>query len=392
MITLPIKKHKKRRLRKQARIIIMFIGLIVLGIPLGFVSAYFYSKTVKVTAYDLVVDGEVWFTLSSKEEIQSLLNEHIQTYAYANDQKFSNANISTLQSVEIVETKVDQDFVYTLEEDIAKLNQIETAANVYIVQKGDNLWNIAIANDIPLSQIIKYNPTIDPDKIWPNNEILFEPENPMLDVSVNYEEKIVEDVMYPTEYIYDDSLYVSQRIVVQKGVMGRQIATYEVTEINGYEEDRYSTQETLMVKPTKAIVRVGTKRTLVRTSSTNFGVTVGRFTSSYGWRVHPITKVRTFHDGIDIAGPIGTNVYAYTDGTVTTVGYDSYYGKYIVINHGGGLTTIYKHLSGFVVKQGAKVKVGDHIGEMGSTGFSTGSHLHFEVRVNGASKNPLDYI
>lgn len=392
MITLPIKKHKKRRLRKQARIIIMFIGLIVLGIPLGFVSAYFYSKTVKVTAYDLVVDGEVWFTLSSKEEIQSLLNEHIQTYAYANDQKFSNANISTLQNVEIIQTKVDQDFVYTLEDDIAKLNQIETAANVYIVQKGDNLWNIAIANDIPLSQIIKYNPTIDPDKIWPNNEILFEPENPMLDVSVNYEEKIVEDVMYPTEYIYDDSLYVSQRIVVQKGVMGRQIATYEVTEINGYEEDRYSTQETLMVKPTKAIVRVGTKRTLVRTSSTNFGVTVGRFTSSYGWRVHPITKVRTFHDGIDIAGPIGTNVYAYTDGTVTTVGYDSYYGKYIVINHGGGLTTIYKHLSGFVVKQGAKVKVGDHIGEMGSTGFSTGSHLHFEVRVNGASKNPLDYI
>lgn len=392
MITLPIKKHKKRRLRKQARIIIMFIGLIVLGIPLGFVSAYFYSKTVKVTAYDLVVDGEVWFTLSSKEEIQSLLNEHIQTYAYANDQKFSNANISTLQNVEIIQTKVDQDYVYTLEDDIAKLNQIETAANVYIVQKGDNLWNIAIANDIPLSQIIKYNPTIDPDKIWPNNEILFEPENPMLDVSVNYEEKIVEDVMYPTEYIYDDSLYVSQRIVVQKGVMGRQIATYEVTEINGYEEDRYSTQETLMVKPTKAIVRVGTKRTLVRTSSTNFGVTVGRFTSSYGWRVHPITKVRTFHDGIDIAGPIGTNVYAYTDGTVTTVGYDSYYGKYIVINHGGGLTTIYKHLSGFVVKQGAKVKVGDHIGEMGSTGFSTGSHLHFEVRVNGASKNPLDYI
>lgn len=392
MITLPIKKHKKRRLRKQARIIIMFIGLIVLGIPLGFVSAYFYSKTVKVTAYDLVVDGEVWFTLSSKEEIQSLLNEHIQTYAYANDQKFSNANISTLQNVEIIQTKVDQDYVYTLEDDIAKLNQIETAANVYIVQKGDNLWNIAIANDIPLSQIIKYNPTIDPDKIWPNNEILFEPENPMLDVSVNYEEKIVEDVMYPTEYIYDDSLYVSQRIVVQKGVMGRQIATYEVTEINGYEEDRYSTQETLMVKPTKAIVRVGTKRTLVRTSSTNFGVTVGRFTSSYGWRVHPITKVRTFHDGIDIAGPIGTNVYAYTDGTVTTVGYDSYYGKYIVINHGGGLTTIYKHLSGFVVKQGAKVKVGDHIGEMGNTGFSTGSHLHFEVRVNGASKNPLDYI
>ena len=214
----------------------------------------------------------------------------------------------------------------------------------------------------------------------------------MIDVSVRYEEKVLEDVLYPTEYIYDDSLFVSQRIIVQKGEMGRKIVTYAVEQINGYEEDRYTVQETQVVSPTKAIVRVGTKRTLVRTSSTNFGVTIGRFTSSYGYRIHPITGVRTFHDGIDIAGPTGTNVYAYTDGVVTTVGYDRYYGRYIVINHGGGLTTIYKHLDSYLVKLGQNVSVGDHIGEMGNTGFSTGSHLHFEVRVNGSTRNPLDYI
>ncbi len=388
-----INKRKKRRLKKSVRIILLFLILLVIGVPIGFIAASFYEGATHENAYNLVVDGQVVATLSSKEELQSLITDHINSYAYTNHQQIVSQELSTLQNIEIVETRVEKGQTDSLESVSQIINQVEEAANFYIVQSGDNLWDIAQENDIYLSQIVKYNPEIDdPNHIWPNDEILFKPENPVIDVTLNYEEKVVEDVMYPTEYIYDDSLYVSQRIVVQKGVMGKQFATYQVEEINGYEEDRYAIQETLLVKPTKAIVRVGTKRTLVRTSSTNFGVTTGRFTSAYGWRIHPITGVRTFHDGIDIAAPTGTNVYAYTDGTVTTVGYDRYYGKYIVINHGGGLTTIYKHLSSYLVKLGDKVSVGQHIGEMGNTGFSTGSHLHFEVRVNGSTRNPLDYI
>lgn len=371
----------------------MLLALLVLvGIPTGFIAASLYDYFSKDIAYQLVVDGNILFTLDSKSDVENLINEHIQSYAYTSTQQFYNAQMETVQNLEIVEVKIPKDSADTLEVSASVLNQIETEANIYTVVKDDNLWNIAIAHDIPLSQIIKYNPAIDPDKIWPDDEILFQPENPVIDVSVKYEEKRFEDIMYPTEYIPDESLYVSQRIVVQKGIMGKSVVTYQVEQINGYEEDRYTTQETQLTKPVGAIIRVGTKRTLVRTSSTNFGVTSGRFTSAYGYRIHPITGVRTFHDGIDIAGPTGTNVYAYTDGTISQVGYDRYYGKYIMINHGGGLVTIYKHLSSYSVTLGEKVSVGEHIGEMGNTGFSTGSHLHFEVRVNGSTRNPLDYI
>ncbi len=111
--------------------------------------------------------------------------------------------------------------------------------------------------------------------------------------------------------------------------------------------------------------------------------TVGhRITQYYSWR----------HHGLDIANKIGTPLYAADAGTVTTAGWGTGYGNTIVINHGGGKTTRYAHLSKFYVKKGQKVGKGETIGAMGSTGWSTGSHLHFEVVINGRKYNPLNYI
>lgn len=385
-----LKKHRK--LKKPIKIALLISLLMIIGIPIGFISAVIYEEINHENAFTLYIDNEAYFTLSTKAEVDQLVQDYLLTYKSDIASKHSDAIISAVQNLEIVETRIENGDTDNVNDAKEMLNQIEDEANIYTVVQGDNLWNIAIDNNIPLSQIIKYNPSIDPDKIWPNDEILFVPANPMIDVSVRYELNAFEDVLYPTEYIYDDSLFVSQRIVVQKGMMGKKLVSYEVKELNGYEEDRFVLQETQLFEPTKAIIRVGTKRTLTRTSSSNFGVTSGRFTSSYGWRIHPITGVRTFHDGIDIANSSGTSVYAYTDGTVVTVGFDSYFGRYIVLNHGGGLTTIYKHLRAFNVSLGQSVRVGDKIGFMGSTGFSTGNHLHFEVRQNGSTRNPLDYI
>ncbi len=109
---------------------------------------------------------------------------------------------------------------------------------------------------------------------------------------------------------------------------------------------------------------------------------VRRISQYYGWR----------HTGVDIAGPIGTPIYAAEDGVVETAGWNSGgYGNYIIINHGGGLRTLYGHASKLFVGRGEKVTRGQVIMAMGSTGRSTGSHLHFEVRINGF-KNPLSYI
>lgn len=380
-------RKKRRRIKRKAWLAILF----VMGVPLGFFGAISYERLTHEDGYALFVEGEHYATLDSQTKFQDLIQIHTDHYKSSYRLPY-DAKVEISQDIKIEKVRVLKGNFDSEESVLDKLSVLEEEAHIYTVEAGDNLWNIAIENEIPLSQIIKYNPSLDPDKIWPDDQIIFEPENPVLDVVVEYEQSLFEDVQYPTEYIQDASLYTSQRIVIQKGVYGKKEVTYQVGLVNGFEEERYVVQETQLVDPIKAIVKVGTKRTLVRTSTTNFGVTNGRLTSNYGYRVHPITGVRTFHAGIDIAAPTGTAIYAYTDGTVIDIGYDNYYGKYIMLSHGGGLVTIYKHLSSYNVSFGDKVKVGQKIGGMGSTGFSTGSHLHFEVRVNGTVKNPWDYI
>lgn len=116
-----------------------------------------------------------------------------------------------------------------------------------------------------------------------------------------------------------------------------------------------------------------------------------RISDSYGWRYHPIYKTEKFHKGTDIASGAGNPVIAAKGGTVVKSYYSSSYGNYIVINHGGGLMTAYAHLSARYVQVGATVSAGQQIGTVGSTGASTGNHLHYEVYVNGSTVNPLSY-
>lgn len=113
-------------------------------------------------------------------------------------------------------------------------------------------------------------------------------------------------------------------------------------------------------------------------------------TCVYGMRNHPITGKYSLHTGVDIRAASGTKIYASNHGTVATSGYNAAYGNYVVINHGGGYTTLYAHMSKRAVSQGDKVKQGDVIGYVGSTGYSTGPHLHFEISKDGKTSNPLD--
>lgn len=115
--------------------------------------------------------------------------------------------------------------------------------------------------------------------------------------------------------------------------------------------------------------------------------------SAYGWRIHPIWGDMRFHAGEDIGAPSGTPILAADSGIATVIPDNGNgYGNYVIINHGGGRTTLYAHMSGFAVSNGASVTQGQTIGYVGSTGNSTGPHLHFEVRVNGATTDPKSYF
>ena len=115
--------------------------------------------------------------------------------------------------------------------------------------------------------------------------------------------------------------------------------------------------------------------------------------SAYGWRIHPIWGDMRFHAGEDIGAPSGTPILAADSGVATVIPNNGNgYGNYIMINHGGGRVTLYAHMSAFAVSNGATVTQGQVIGYVGSTGNSTGPHLHFEVRVNGATTDPKSYF
>ncbi|GHT66499.1 hypothetical protein FACS1894110_10280 [Spirochaetia bacterium] len=118
----------------------------------------------------------------------------------------------------------------------------------------------------------------------------------------------------------------------------------------------------------------------------------GRLTSPFGWRDDPISGVRRHHAAMDLAAAMGTPVKAAMDGKVAAVGFNATYGNYIILSHANGFQTMYAHLSLTSVKQGANILQGSKLGEVGSTGYSTGPHLHFAVYKNGRAVNPLEYL
>lgn len=117
-----------------------------------------------------------------------------------------------------------------------------------------------------------------------------------------------------------------------------------------------------------------------------------RISSEYGYRIHPILKVKQFHNGLDMAAPGGSPILAAYDGTVVASSYSSSMGNYIMIDHGDSLYTIYMHASALYVQKGAEVTKGQKIAAVGTTGRSTGNHLHFTVRLNGNYVNPWNYL
>lgn len=117
-----------------------------------------------------------------------------------------------------------------------------------------------------------------------------------------------------------------------------------------------------------------------------------RYTSAFGYRINPITNTKAFHTGLDIAAPLGTKIKAAYNGTVSRTGEDSHSGKYIFLSHANGLETFYCHCSQILAKEGAKIRQGETIALVGSTGWSTGPHLHFEIHKDGKRLDPLPFL
>lgn len=347
----------------------------------------------KETAYQLMVNDEKWVIVSKRESLEELLDEYQQQFLFNVDKEAEIKKISFLQKVEIVEVAVMPDEISTLAEAKEKIFAVEEPMVQIEIQKGDNFWNISKANSISVNQIEILNPDLDPDKIFPGDKLVLKPMDPVLDVIIELENTIVESIPFNNVYRKDSNLYKNQRRTIKRGVEGKKEVSYNINLLNGYQSFLEVESEKVLKEPVNAIVRIGTKTSVSRGGRINYGVVSGkRISSLYGYRIHPITGRKRYHDGLDIAATHGNAVYAYSSGKVVQAGWNGGYGYQVLIDHGNGLKTRYAHLSKIYVRIGQKVGTGERIGAVGSTGNSTGPHLHFEVIKNGRTQNPLNYI
>ncbi|WP_300757705.1 M23 family metallopeptidase [uncultured Brachyspira sp.] len=235
----------------------------------------------------------------------------------------------------------------------------------YIIEEGDNLTVISRKIGANLDTLVSVNKISNANRLRPGQKIIVPNRNGLL-----YTMKKGESIEDVTER-YDVSL--------------KRVLTFnKISDASSIEEG-------------DDIFLPGAKYTLDERID-KFGqmfslpTTITRISSVFGYRVHPITGVRTKHMGVDIPGRLNTPVYAARKGKVIFAGYSGGYGNLVIVRHDKGYTTYYGHLNSITTKAGANVGVGVMIGRMGSTGRSTGSHLHFEVRRNGVALNPADFI
>jgi murein DD-endopeptidase MepM/ murein hydrolase activator NlpD len=347
----------------------------------------------KEKAYQFMVNGQKWFTVSQKDSLESMLDEYKKQYLSNIDKNARIKKITFSPKIKIVEVEIRPEEIDTLEVAREKIYAVEREAVEIEIKPGDNFWNLSKANHLSENELEILNPDLDPEKIFPGDKLVVKPLKPALDVVIELENTIVESIPFKIQYQKVNNLYKNQKMIIKEGSEGQKEVRYNITLLNGYQRRLRVKDEKTVKEPVNAIVQIGTRTTAFRGGRINYGVVDGkRISSLFGYRIHPITGRRRFHDGLDIAAVTGKNVYAYTDGRVVETGWNGGYGNCILIDHGNGLKTRYAHLSKIFVRIGQRVGTGERIGAVGSSGNSTGPHLHFEVIKNGRTQNPLNYL
>lgn len=259
---------------------------------------------------------------------------------------------------------------------------------IHVVESGENFWTISQKYQIAVEDLEKANPGITPEKLQIGAKVSLMVPASLVTVCTVEKAVYKEQIPFETVVKEDTSTYKGTNKVTTSGSNGEREVVANVVRENGIEVNREILSEKVLAEPTTKVVVKGTKP---RPATVGSGVLAkpvsrGTVTSPFG------TRWGRRHNGIDIGLSTGSSIKAADGGTVIFSGYDGGYGYTVRISHGDGMVTVYAHNSKLQVKKGDKVYKGQQIALSGNSGSSTGPHLHFEVRVNGVPKNPLNYI
>jgi murein DD-endopeptidase MepM/ murein hydrolase activator NlpD len=346
-----------------------------------------------VSSVGIYIDNEFIGAVIDDEEIKVQLDKKLEEIK--SDPSVKDAVYK--KSIEYREGNYATSMVVDTENILEYING-GTQKSYYTVEAGDSLIYIAEQHNITFEELMAMNPEItDPDLcvIGTQLAVACDLDNMPVIVTKTIQETV--SVPYETMTVDTDSLFVGESEVLIDGVCGEAVNTVDIRYEGETEVERTIVSSNVTKEPVAEMLAVGTKQcTNVAVPSSTETVLNGN--GQFMWPVNGGYISDTFisdrnHKGLDIAAAGGTAIYAAAAGTVVAAGWNTGgYGYFVMIDHGDGYATLYAHMSKVIATNGATVNCGDLIGEVGTTGDSTGNHLHFEVRYNNVCQNPANYI
>ncbi|WP_338779153.1 M23 family metallopeptidase [Metabacillus sp. FJAT-52054] len=357
-------------------------------------------------AYSIVIGGKTAVSFNSKEEAEKTLRDYLHQFMPADqlaafeEHKRSGkpfepikegesriTDITYSAAPEIKEQKVKPEDIRNTGQGLEALQKGTKGESLYSVKNGDTLETIAQDFSLSVDELLRLNGNMDPrTSIKPEDTLMVVVPKPFMEVKVTEESSKVEDIPFEEEKQENGDLPKGEESISQKGETGQALREYVYTKVNGDTVTRTTAKEEKRKDPVKQVVQVGTKETSKGDGSLSWPAVGGQITSKQGQRWGRA------HKGIDISGVQDKTIKAADNGKVVFAGKSGAYGNKIEIDHQNGMKTVYAHLNSITVSEGDTVQKGSQIGVMGSTGRSTGMHLHFEVYKNGNLENPLDYV
>ncbi len=352
----------------------------------------------------LFIDGSFLGAVEDIEGLQTLL----ETIRTARDDGTESKPSVFVQKAEITVGAYPNGTLLSVDAMREKLLSTQREPLCYTVQNGDTLIGIARANGLTLSELRERNTAFaGSDMLHAGDTLVIQPAAGLLQVRRYVQRTYTESIPFETKIRQNDRHYVGEKHISVKGVNGSQEVTAEIELTDGVETARTVLSATVLKMPVTQKVQVGTRR----------GSRTGKYvngdgiaTGSYTWPAPGMRTITsyfgrrwgTLHQGLDISGynAMGKPIVAADGGKVLAVnstgtwgtGIFAGYGYAVILDHGNGVKTLYAHCSKIAVKAGQKVTKGQTIAYIGSTGYSTGAHLHFEVRVNNRRVDPLPYL
>lgn len=348
----------------------------------------------KQPAVALTVNGNQLAVLPDQETADKVI-EGIKAYYTPSEDSTEVLSVEIREDVEKTDTYEYVKNMMDCDSAVQKIVAGVVTPESYTIQQGDTIWDISMDKGVSLNQIQSQNPELDINNIKIGDVINLSAVEPYVTVETVANITSQETIAYSTEKKNDSTLLKGKTKVTQSGVNGEKEVVVKTTKENGVTTNQEIVSSTVTKEPVNEIVAVGTKTVKTYSYTASRGGTSskgfirpanGIVTSNYG------SRSGGFHTGVDFANSTGTAVVAAKAGTVVWAAQKGGYGKYIIIDHGNGIQTLYAHNSALKVSVGQHVEQGQVIALMGSTGNSSGPHCHFEVRVNGSCKNPWNYI